>query len=264
MSQKVIVDTMIKKSVIYRGNFIANTVFSLFPLAVQFFLWKAIFVSSSNGEISGFTFNTVILYFIMVLIFNEATNPRQIARSVSDDILSGQLNNHLLKPVSYFRMKFIEHFANRLTSLSVLLPVIAVAVVIIYNVNFSLLNITFFTIFLAITFIFNFFIYMILAITVFWSEESSNLMDLWRQVGGVLSGAYFPLSLLPFAVSKYVLLLPFKYTTYYPIAIILNGKATFNEMLMATLVYSIWTIVLYSLVKIIWNKGILKYSAYGM
>lgn len=260
---KMLLRLNFKKHTIYRGNFITNTLFGIFPLIVQYFLWTAIYKYSNNKVISGYDLMTMIQYFICVFFLNELTFPRQIARSISSDILSGDLNSYLIKPFGYLKMKFIEHIANRLVSISILIIPIAVYVI-IFNQNIGKVNALLCFIFLINAFIAQFLIYCILGMSVFWTEESSNLMDFWSQIGGVLSGVYIPYAIIPVGIRNILFALPFKYLVYYPINILLENKINYSEVLVSWVSSTVFVLVLIALSIIIWKKGIEKYTAYGM
>ncbi|WDV48157.1 ABC-2 family transporter protein [Clostridiaceae bacterium M8S5] len=240
-----------------------NTIFGIFPLIIQYFLWTAIYKYSNSKTISGYNLMMMIQYFICVFFLTQITFPRQIARSISSDILSGDLNAYLIKPFGYLKMKFIEHIANRFVSISILLIPISIYVV-IFNKNIGIANAILAIVFLINAFIAQFLIYCILGMSVFWTEESSNLMDLWGMIGGVLAGSYIPYTIIPVEIRSVLLFLPFKYLVYYPISVLVEENINYLEVLISWISSLGFLTVLFGVVIVMWKKGLKKYSAFGM
>lgn len=258
---KMILKLNFKKYVIYRGNFIANTIFGVIPLIYQIFLWSAVY--KYKDMINGYNFSMMIQYYICVFFLNNITFPREIARSISSDILSGDLNTYLIKPFGYLRMKFIEHISNRIISIFIIFIPMLLSVV-IFNKSIEFLNIILFMIFSLNAFIAHFLIYCILGISVFWSEESSNLMDFWGMLGSVLSGACIPYAIMPAKIRDIFLALPFKYLTHYPINTIIEKNIYWMDVLTSWISSVGFSVGLFLILSILWKKGIDKYSAFGM
>lgn len=148
--------------------------------------------------------------------------------------------------------------------MSISIPIIIFCTVFTNYISLNHKSILPFLVLLIFSAIIQFLIYCLLGITVFWTEESSNLLDLWNQVGGFLSGTYFPLSFLPEPFYNLVSMLPFKYIIYYPIDIYLRNEGISLDILRAIGVDIVWIFILLLLLNYVWKKGLKKYTAYGM
>lgn len=75
----------------------------------------------------------------------------------------------------------------------------------------------------------------------------------------------FPLELLPaepFNIRQLVEYLPFKYLAYFPAAVFL-GKIEGPEMYRGLLAEIGWVVFFIVLSRILWHRGIKRYSGYG-
>ncbi|MDO8057068.1 MAG: ABC-2 family transporter protein, partial [Candidatus Hermodarchaeota archaeon] len=91
---------------------------------------------------------------------------------------------------------------------------------------------------------------------IWWVRE---LLSLTMTLAG---GGLIPLTYFPPAIQTLLLLLPFQYCFYTP-AIILQGYYTIADLLPITLISLVWLVILYGLVRLLWNLGRRGYSGAG-
>jgi ABC-2 type transport system permease protein len=108
-----------------------------------------------------------------------------------------------------------------------------------------------------------FIIGFILGIINFWFEENTAILDFYRNIALLLSGAVFPLSFLPDTFFMIVSLLPFQLTLYFPIEILLNNLYPM-EIRKGLLLQVFWVLILGIFTIFLWKKGRKKYSGYNM
>jgi ABC-2 type transport system permease protein len=76
-------------------------------------------------------------------------------------------------------------------------------------------------------------------------------------------GAWIPLSLLPLWVQGVSDILPFKYCISFP-ALILLGKLSIEEIIGSFAILIIWILVFYFTAKVVWERGIRRFTGYGV
>lgn len=250
-----------KRGLAYRANFFVNIVFGILPLLIQIFLWRTIYSQNSVTEISGLEYKQMITYYLLAFIISGITNPRQIAREIGNEIRSGTINKHILTPYSYFRLKLYDLVALKsVYAISLLVPVIIF--VFLFRRLIYVQNIFHFLVSSLLAFYIQYVIYFLLGISVFWSGDNSNMLDFWAQISELMAGKWFPLSMFPLPIEKVLSYLPFYYVLYAPIEIGLNsaGKATLDIVW----IQLFWAVMLTIISRIVWKKGLKKYTAYGV
>ena len=77
-------------------------------------------------------------------------------------------------------------------------------------------------------------------------------VDFW-----FLAGSYFPLDLYPDWLRQILEFLPFAYIQYYPVKILMGETHLLPK---ALIMISVWMIPLGFLVKVVWGRGLRRYS----
>ena len=88
----------------YKFNIFSWLLVSASSLICLFFLWQAVYNSSMDAVINGYTFKELISYTIIVHIFGF-TMIGETMDTISDEIKKGQISMSLIKPISY-RLRF--------------------------------------------------------------------------------------------------------------------------------------------------------------
>jgi len=77
-----------------------------------------------------------------------------------------------------------------------------------------------------------------------------------------LSGQLIPITFFPETMGKILKILPFSYTSFYPIYIFL-GKLSSKEIILALGVQIFWAVVLLLLMKKLYTKALIKLQVAG-
>ena len=108
----------------------------------------------------------------------------------------------------------------------------------------------------------SFFINLILSFIGFWTTDVWAPRFLFMTLVTFVSGAYFPLDLLPPVIYRVLLFTPFPYLYFLPTKVLVDGVQ--QHYFMQQLICSIgWTIGLYYLARYTWKKGIKDFSFWG-
>ncbi len=247
----------------YRLNFILWRVRNFLGFLLMYFFWKAVF--SNNLEVAGYTNIQIFSYLIISslisdLVFSTATG--QIAGLIN----SGQLNQYLLLPKHFFSIIGVREIVDK--AVNILFSIIEVSLfILIFKIpvqaKLDPFNLLVFTAILSSVVIMNFFMSLIISFVGFWSNEVWAPRFLFSVLISALSGAYFPLDVLPPVLSKILKALPFSLLVFTPTQLI-TGKLDQTEMLKILVSTTIWTIIFIFFAVSLWRKGLKNYSAQGI
>ena len=249
----------------YRVNFIMWRVRNIFQIFLVFFLWDAVF-SDPSRSLFGYD-RSKILTYIFGLILVKAFVLSSKSMGTAGEVSRGDLNNYLVKPVSYFKYWLTRDLSSKLLNI-----VFAVAEsVLLYFVLkppfFLQTNpVTLFAFLISIIFaMLIFFNLVFLTSSVpFWVPEAAWGVHFVVTIVVIefLSGALFPLDVLPNAIQSLINYTPFPYMIFFPLQIYL-GKISGFDAFKGIFISGIWVFFLWFVMKSVWKKGLKVYQAYG-
>jgi len=182
-------------------------------------------------------------------------------------IKSGELvNKFLVRPWNIIQVFFFRDLAAKL--LDIFFGVLELILIIrILKIPFywpaTWHSLLFFVSSCLIALLLYFFLSFLLSLIAFWVD------NVWapRWLFGVIflefmSGAFFPLDVLPTPLLKLVYLTPFPYLLYFPLKIYL-GQVDLSSLGKIFLFMFFWLIVIVLIVSKLWRRGLRVYSTYG-
>jgi len=107
-----------------------------------------------------------------------------------------------------------------------------------------------------------FFISYAMALLAFWVLEVSTYIFIVFAFEYLAGGHLFPLDILPPALQKVLAFTPFPYEFFFPVNIYL-GRVSGAALLQGLLVQAAWVIAAYLAARLVWARGIRRYSAVG-
>ena len=243
----------------YRVNFVLSFLFSLVPFSVSVLLWVAVAKHSEFIKVK-----EVVSYYFVILIVKNITTTNSIIR-FSDDIRLGELNKYLLKPYNYCFYNLMADLPERI----VFIVMNFIPLILIYtflhnyiNLDLSLIKVFFFTIFLILGYLINFFIDFLIGLYSFYFSKVSSLYTSIKVLKNLSAGNIFPLLMLPAKIFLSLQFLPFMYTSYVPTMLLLE-RTSFDLILKNLFISITWLAILCLLSAILWKRGMKRYSAYG-
>jgi ABC-2 type transport system permease protein len=248
----------VKEYFAYRLNFVLWRVRSVMNLIVTYFLWNAILANrNSFGSYGKNNLLSYIIFVNLIVTFVMGTRTAEIAGEINN----GNIINLLLKPIDFFKYYLFRDLADKAVNIffaigEITLFVILFKVPLVTPQNLGL----FFLLFVSGTLI-SFYINLMLSFIGFWTTEVWAPRFVFFMIVSFLSGAYFPLDLLPATVYKLFLLTPFPYLYYLP-AKILVGKLD-TDILWEIAMSFIWIFLISQLTRLMWSKGNRNFSFWG-
>jgi len=248
----------------YRVNFILWRVRNVLRVLMTFFLWHSVF--SSNKMAFGYTGQQMFAYVFLVLIITSFVMSAPSNDNIGGEIGGGNLNNFLVKPIGYLKYWLTRDWASKLLNLlfagveiTLLWFLLRPAIAFTSSIPQLLVGLL-----LCLMASLIYFVVTKLAISVsFWAPENTwGLMFVILVFMETLAGGIFPLDVLSAPVNNLLLLTPFPYLIYYPIAVLV-GKLSLSHSFFI-FILSVLQLIFYSLIlKFVWKKGLKNYGAYG-
>lgn len=248
----------------YRFDFFIGILSTVFPVIIQVYLWSAIFSGSGSETMYGYSFTQMMAYIAIAGTVSKFV-VTGIENLVNDDIHSGGLAVFLVKPVKYIPFRIFQMIGQKLVSTIIMIIFTVIVMIVLhfiigFNVAFSTMLLFIPAIILAI--ILNFYLFFLVSISAFWLTEVGRFFHTIQIVIMVISGGIFPITVLGNTFVSIVKFLPFTYTIYFPISVVM-GVMNSHEIFIGMLIQIIWIAVLYLLTRQLWNMGIKKYVAVG-
>jgi ABC-2 type transport system permease protein len=180
-------------------------------------------------------------------------------------VQDGTLSADLLRPVHpIFTSTLINNLAFKALTFAALVPV-WIVLVLLFQPDFS--AVTPASLLLSVpAIVMGFGISFLLGATVtsiaFWTTRVYSFSDLMYMVTLLFSGQFVPLQLMPPVIQQLALLLPFQYTRYFPVQVILNGLPPGGVARGYVLAF-VWLVLLFGLFVVVWRAGLKRFSAVG-
>jgi ABC-2 type transport system permease protein len=181
------------------------------------------------------------------------------------DIQEGGLSAYLLKPISYLRLIFYSELSYRLLNgflgfllLSGLLLFFPTLFSFTKRFDLFLLSCIVLVCAFFLTFIFK----MVVGLLAFWMTEVRGAFEAVEVMIVIFSGTLMPLAFMPQWLDAIAHVLPFSYMVYFPV-IAFEGKLSLSQFGQVIGMQFFWIGVLSFLYRIMWSKGLKKYTAVG-
>ncbi len=254
----------IQTAITYRFSFFIGAFTMIIPFIIKNYIWDSAITYSDNSTISGYTVNSIIIYNALAMIFGNLIRTN-VQYEVAYEIKDGGLNRYLVQPINhmkYWLSKFIgKKCIDMLNTLVFgIILFIYLSDVVISTINYDKTIIT--SIVLILGLVLNFLLYYIISLSAFWFLEVSSFFTAINFVIMFLSGEIIPLDVLPNSINRILEILPFAYSVYFPIEILLNRVDT-NEVIFKIVIQLLWIVILLLVAKGLWFIGIKRYEAIG-
>jgi ABC-2 type transport system permease protein len=249
----------------YRLNFILWRVRNVFQILLTYFLWSTVFTNPQT-QIFGYDRAKILTYVFGIMIVRALVFSAR-AMDVSFDIARGDLSNYLLKPLSYFKYWFTRDVSSKALNLMFAAVEFLVLFAILKPPFFfqgNLVALIAFTVSIVLAILIFFFVLFLISSIPFWAPEigwGSHFL-ITVVIIEALSGALFPINILPRAFQSLVMATPFPYLIYFPVEVYL-GNIQGSALIGGLMVAAAWAGVLWLSLNFVWQKGLKVYQALG-
>lgn len=256
----------IQRALAYRISFFGFILGDILQIAVSFYLWSAIFTSSSSPTMNGFTKNDMMVYIIISFI-TAMTIGSGTEWIIGGEVRSGEIAINLIRPINY-RIRLMAQALGSIfwQFIAIFMPIWITMVSVRYftlgelpphigTIGLYLLSLI---LGFIIWFLFNF----CFGLFAFYVTYTWGLNMFKDTLVKFISGAIIPIVFFPDWFQKILMFLPFGSINYTPVMIYLN-KYTGNETLRVLGIQVLWVIILYVFSRFLWSKATKRLTIMG-
>jgi len=261
-----VINVGIQNTLVYRVNFLFRSVFALVPLTATILLWRTIYQGrTASAEIAGYTLAQMISYYLLVTIVDALTAVTEDDWQIAADIREGNISQFLLKPINYLGYRLCLYLSGRLIYTAVALAPVA-GFILLQREYFVLppswAAFGWFLVSVVLTGLLQFLISYTMALLSFWVLEVATFIFIVFAFEQLAGGHLFPLDILPAGVTQVLQFTPFPYMLFFPVSIYLGQRS--GAALWQGLAFQAgWVVFAYALARLIWSRGVRRYSAFG-
>jgi ABC-2 type transport system permease protein len=200
-------------------------------------------------------------YFLAVFLLRQITVV-WVVWEFEREIVEGKLSPRLLQPID----PVWHHIASHVSERAARLPLAFILLVIfflLYPQAFwlpSLAKILLFALAAVLAFALRFVMQYSFAMLAFWTERASAIENFWFLFYLFLSGMIAPLEVFPPVVRTVVLCTPFPYMINFPASIIVGLPVDLTRGFLSMIG---WILLFLGLNRLLWRRGLKRYSGMG-
>ena len=250
----------------YRANFFLQIIAQSLGAFVTYYLWRAIFLSSSDVSLNGFSLSEMTLYvflsFFTALLTSSGGN-----WSIGEEVRDGSISMRLLKPVSFSVTYLFQEIGEKVMMIGLVAIPFMIGLTLLQFVNsavagLNLYNFLFYLISVTLAYLINFYFNICFGFTAFIFKNLWGSTMMKNSIIAFMSGALIPLSFFPHWIGTILQLFPFASLIYTPIMIGM-GKYSGDKMFYVFCLQVFWVAFFILLEKVIWHIAIKQLNIQG-
>ncbi|KAB8314200.1 multidrug ABC transporter permease [Tolypothrix campylonemoides VB511288] len=240
----------------YRAELILWVLANSLPIILM-----GVWIQAAQGGRFGLSPVDFARYFLAVFLLRQITVV-WVVWEFEREIVEGKLSPRLLQPID----PVWHHIASHISERAARLPFTLLLVVIfflLYPQAFWLPNIANFLLFMLaamLAFALRFIMQYSFAMLAFWTERASAVENFWFLFYLFLSGMIAPLEVFPPSVRAVVLCTPFPYMIDFPASILVGLPVDLGRGFLSMVG---WILVFLGLNRLLWRRGLKRYSGMG-
>lgn len=231
---------------IYRFSLFFNAVEKYVYIVLVFFLWRAIYKSLGDKSLSMNFEETFTYLSLATVVFGLFQT--WVDWDISQLMIGGDISIILTKPVDFQIYMFFKRLPwVILNFLTITFPTLVLLIFVFHMPINKGINMFFFFISIAISYLIYFSIDFIVGVTAFYTESIWGLSMTKDALILFLSGGVIPLPLFPENLRRILEFLPFKTIYHMPIEILINKNLNIENILHSLAIQIFWFLVIFSL-----------------
>jgi len=248
---------------IYRGAVWLWLLVDVFQFVMMIFLWNSVY--EYKDVINGFTFNEMLIYFLLTNLFFVFTQVEAVFL-ISEEIREGRISLYMVKPISYKIRLYFEILGRAIGIITLMIPVVFLTGLALTFIFHIIWTISIWQILLAILYIPFIFMLMfefsfLFGMVAIYTTNVFGLVIFISVFTRVVSGQLIPLALYPDALIGVINYMPFRFLSYPPL-ILLNKIGT-HEILVGLMILALWVIGFMVINAIFYKLSIKKMVVFG-
>lgn len=243
----------------YRVSMLIWMLSASFPL-VMLAVWLSL---AKDGPIGGYTAGDFVAYYLLGFYMRQMTAV-WVAWELDYDIRHGDMNTKLLHPLHPIHEYISFNLGDKVLRGLVFTPIVVLVAWLLPGVTLVVtpLNLAFFVLALIGAWAMRYFTQFSLGLLSFWFSQALVLTDVFWMLFLLFGGGLAPIDLLPEPLRTLAYILPFRFMMSFPIEIMM-GRLTVNEILIGLGSVVIWIVVLVSIQRVLWARGMRRFGAFG-
>lgn len=243
---------------------LANMMFMVHVLiepVIYLVVWSTV-ARAQGGEIGGYTAAQFAGYYIiwtLVRQFNLTLGPHNFNWRIKE----GRLAAELLRPVHPIQVDLGYYIGYKVPQTLYWLPMgILLWLLFKPEINPEWWQVLAFPAVLMLAFFVRFCFMWMIGLVCFWTDKIDALFELYFVIELLFSGRLVPLEVMPAWTQSIAAFLPFQWTFYFPIEVML-GRVSPAELGWGMLAQIAWVVGGYSLIMVVWKRAIKRFTAVG-
>ena len=248
-----------QEMVAYRANFICFLIGEIMSAFIMFFVWKAVFESSQQETVMGFSMEDMVVYLFITFLTGYLTYSDG-AFTVGEEIIDGSIAMRMIKPCSFDMCFLFQELGSRIVSVSMIfVPIVAGVEIYRYAITGAVrFDIRFFLLYLVslmIAYLISFYFNVCYGFMAFFFKNLWGTTLIKETLVSFLSGAIVPLAFLPKGLAAVLNFLPFASLSYTPVMIYM-GMYSYKEIAFYLGLQLFWLLVMFLISKLIWRSAV--------
>ena len=244
----------IQVAMTYRSNFIAWFIGSIVYCLVMYYIWLAVYHSSGEGTMNGFTMNDMTVFLFITALTNFLTDSDG-SYDVGEEIKDGNIAMRLIKPISFHStFLFNEAGWKPLVFGLIFLPVVVGVEIFKYfaygGLSFDVGMFFLYLFSMILSYLFSFYMNVCFGFMAFFLKNLWGFNIIKSSILRFLSGAVVPIAFMPGILRQTLEWLPFSSLCYTPVMIYM-GKYSGAEIVLRLAIQLGWVIGFYIISKLI-------------
>lgn len=200
--------TAARSNLAYASELIFRCSFLTIILYIFMRLWKSVYAGAGEDRIGGLTLPQMLWYLVITeAIYMSA--PR-VAAEVDDDVRTGRLAVHLIRPLSYAGGHLSRAMGDRVVRFAINLTVGSVlALFLVGPIPLRASGVVMFLATLPAAFLLDFLGMFLIGLCAFWLESTSGLALIYTRTVMMFGGMFLPLAIYPAMLQPILRVLPF-------------------------------------------------------
>ncbi|SET64533.1 ABC transporter permease [[Clostridium] polysaccharolyticum] len=240
----------------FRLSTIVTMIGNFIYIIIVYFLWKAIYASSTSSTINGMTFYDTLIYLVLAAALFSFMDVRLVWQ-IGRDIQSGSIITEIIKPVNFMFYQIYKYAGKWIVLFFLTFLPTLITVFIMTRGTIQLgMNIVLFFFSTFLSLMINFLIDFFVATICMYTESIWGLNVMKEVVVAFLSGASVPIAFFPDFVLAIIMKLPFQAIYNTPIMLLLDAQMKVNERIEKLLLQVFWIIVILIGTNLFWKKSL--------
>jgi ABC-2 type transport system permease protein len=224
-------------------------------------VWRTI-AQSNGGSVGGYTAGTFAAYYIvwtLVRNMNIVFTPFGWEARIRE----GELSGHLLRPVHPIHYDLGTFAGWKVIVILFWIPIAAVLSLAFHpTLHPDAAQVAVFLVAIWGAYLIRSMLLWVLGMVTFWTTRVSALYEAYFMAELLLSGRLVPMTLMPGWVQGLSWALPFRWTFGFPITALV-GPITHAQLFVGVAVQAAWVLVGVLLVRVVWRRGVRRFSSVG-